>query len=147
MKAIGVVVRTVLVVLGAGSLSACSVIWRVEIFNNSGRVIEVCYEPVPSRSCVTILANSSAEFLNHADETSPWNLRVQADGRTYVYDFTVAGKPEFAWDHICHGMNPRCDVALQLEPNLELHWVEKPRKLPADEFPAQPDGFPVTPTA
>jgi hypothetical protein len=79
--------------------------------------------------------------------TLEWELTVREGTDVEIYAISLNGKRQFAPDEICGRMFVPCRIAFQLEPNMLIYWVEKHRRSPPDEFPEQPDGFPIAPAA
>ncbi len=70
------------------------------------------------------------------------------EGHIGTYVFNFGPYPEHASDLYCEGIfQKRCDIPVQFERNGLLYWGGKSEGLPIEEFPKQPKGFPVEPSA
>ena len=142
-------IRYILLVLTALSLQGCSFLVDLAFFNNSNEKIEICNLNLKETSCQSIEPKTLAKVLLVGDQASEsWRFSIAGKGEKRIYEFKFGPYPEHASDVYCEGiLQKRCDIPVQYESNGLLYWGGKSTKLPVSEFPNQPQGFPVEPSA
>ncbi|BFM12667.1 hypothetical protein R50072_28200 [Simiduia litorea] len=127
------------------TLSGCSFVVDIMLFNNTDSSIEVCNINNSEHPCVPIASHEmgSVAMINSV-KTDSWIYRINGK----VYGFSFGTYPEHASEVYCKGfIQKRCAIPLQLEPSGLLYWAGKNSKLPVSNFVNQPKGFPVGPGA
>jgi len=142
-------IRYLLIVLAALSLQGCSFLVDLAFFNNSSEKIEICNLNLEESTCQSIEPKTLAKVLLVGDQPAEsWRFSIARRGEIEIYEFKFRPYPEHASDVYCKGIfQKRCDIPVQYESNGFLYWGGKSTKLPVSEFPAQPQGFPVEPSA
>jgi hypothetical protein len=117
------------------------------LYNNTNNKIEVCNLNLKETKCILIDSKSSAKIPLIGDiPKDRWNWSIQREKGINEYWFSFGRYSEYASNKYCTGtIQKKCDIPLQLEENGLLHWAGKDAKLPINEFPKQPNGFPVKP--
>ncbi len=137
------------IIVISSMLHGCSSVVDLVVANNSGRPLEICNLNLDLPRCVSVDSGQVQDLPLVSDyAAAAWRLHVGAPGVQRVHEFTLAGKPEFASDMICSGfLGLRCEVGVQIEQDGRLYWVGARVREPVDNFPEQPAGFPVAPSA
>ena len=125
------------------SLSGCSYVIDLVVFNNSDLDIEVCNLNYIERDCEIILSKEVAKIsLIGSKPAKFWSYSINKK----IYEFSFGPYPEHASKVYCNGfIQKKCDIAIQYESTGLLYWAGKTSKLPVKIFPDQPKGFPVEP--
>jgi len=142
-------IRYTALVLASLSLQGCSFLVDLAFFNNSDENIELCNLNLNESSCQKIEPKTLAKVLLIGDEPAEyWRFTIAGREEKEIYEFKFGLYPEHASDIYCDGIfQNRCDIPVQYESNGFLYWGGKSTKLPVSEFPNQPQGFPVGPSA
>jgi hypothetical protein len=142
-------IRLTTIFIATLSLSGCSFLVEVILFNNSDSSIEICNLNHTNQRCQIIEPKSSNKVLLVADKkANAWSYGITKLNETKVYSFAFEPYPAQASNIYCQGFfMKKCDIPLQYEPNGFLYWAGKNQELPTIIFPNQPPGFPVAPDA
>jgi len=130
-------------------LQGCSFLVDLALFNNSDESIVICNLNLKEPSCLTMGAKTLKKVLLVADQSaSSWRFSITREGKKGIYEFEFGTYPEHASEIYCEGVfQKRCDIPLQYESDGLLYWGGKSATLPVVNFPEQPMGFPVGPSA
>ena len=133
----------------AATLSGCSSLAEVILFNNSNSRFKVCNLNHTNQNCKTIEPKSSNKVLLVADrKINAWRYSIATPSKESIYSFVFEPYPAQASNIYCQGFfMKRCDIPLQYERDGFLYWVGKNQELPTESFANQPPGFPVAPDA
>lgn len=133
----------------AATLSGCSFLAEVILFNNSNSRIEVCNLNHANQNCQTIEPKSSNKVLLVADrKVNTWRYSIATPNIEGIYSFVFEPYPAQASNIYCQGFfMKKCDIPLQYESDGLLYWAGKNQELPTKSFANQPPGFPVAPDA
>ena len=127
------------------SLSGCSFLVELALFNNSGQDISVCNLNHSNKPCQTI-SNNAIGLVTLISNKAASNWSYSINDR--VYNFNFGSYPEHVSNIYCSGfVQKRCAISIQYQNNGLLYWAGKNQELPVDNFPNQPEGFPVEPNA
>ena len=142
-------IKYILIILAVQSLQGCSFLVDLAFFNNSSEKIEICNLNLNEVSCLNVEPKTLTKVLLVGDKpAASWRFSITKGGERKVYEFKFGPYPEHASDVYCEGtFQKRCDIPVQYESNGFLYWGGKSAKLPVSEFPDQPQGFPVEPSA
>jgi hypothetical protein len=142
-------IRNILLFFVALSLQGCSLLVDLAFFNNSSEKIEICNLNQREPSCQSIEAKTMSKVLLVGDRPAEaWRFSIDRRGEKAIYEFKFGPYPEHASEVYCEGVfQKRCEIPVQYESNGFLYWSGKSTKLPVSEFPNQPQGLPVEPSA
>lgn len=131
------------------TLSGCSFLVEIILYNNSDSRIEVCNLSHTNQRCQIIEPRSFNRILLVADrKIDSWEYSISQTGKTRIYNFAFEPYPAQASDIYCEGfLIEQCDIPLQYESDSLLYWAGNSQELPVVSFPDQPPGFPVAPEA
>jgi hypothetical protein len=137
----------VLALLALG-VAGCSQLGYLVVHNNSAVEVEICNLHRHDNACVSAAPHGYARVLLVADyAASSWVFRVSTSAGSNTYDF---GRVEL-WklrsvDTCSMFKKHSCEIAVQLEPDGLLYWVDASRNTAGPAL-VQPDGFPIRPGA
>jgi hypothetical protein len=131
------------------SLSGCTVLVGVALFNNGDSAIEVCNLNLKNKECKTIEPQSFKKILLISEgpvSSLKYSITKSNDINIYTFNFKPYGA--LASNIYCADFPAKsCDIPVQYENNGLLYWAGQDQELPAKNLPNQPLGFPVAPDA
>jgi hypothetical protein len=128
-------------------LSSCSPLLSLGLYNNTSYDIEICNLQLKVNSCQRIGAHKIAAVLLVSDElVDTLSYKVLNGFIVWIYRLPQMSFWELRSPHGCKGAAHFC-VAVQLQPDGSIYWLQSTDGIPTPFPPAQPSGFPLVPSA
>ena len=141
-------VRLIALLVLALTVSGCSQLLSLALYNNTAATIQVCNLHRRGNACQVIPPRSIAGVLLVADERSAsWQFRISSGDSARNYELGAAASLWELRSGHCMGISQKPCVAVQLQPNGLLYWVDSANSVRSGSMPPQPQGFPIAPGA
>src|SRR5258708_38834546 len=103
-------------------LAGCSQLLHLVVRNNTSDEVEICNLQRHDNACVSAKSHDQARMLLVADHpASSWVLRISTSAASKTYNFGQVDLWKLRSSHTCEH---NCDVAVQLEPDGLIYWID-----------------------
>ena len=141
-------IKSIVLISIVFSLSGCSYIPSLVIYNSANEPIEICKLVLNETECVTIDSKKEKKIRLVSNQSGALKYSVKKDNELKIYVFNLSTNFNYFSEQYCGKLNKSfCDVAIQYNENETIIWAGKNEKHPISKVPEQPLGFPIKPNA
>ena len=141
-------IKSIVLILIIFSLSGCSYISSLVIYNSANESIEICKLVLNESDCIIVDSKkeNKIRLVTHQPGVLKYSVKSSTGFKTYILNFD--SNFDYLSKRYCKKLNKSfCDVAVQYNENETFIWAGRNEKHPISTVPEQPFGFPIQPDA